>query len=136
MATTAVTLNPMLLLVGRILMASLFIVSGAKKALAFAGTAGYFAKLGMPVPEVMAALAIAIELGGGILMLIGWKTRLVAWVQILLVVIATFLAHRFWEFDASQYNAQQVQFLKNLSIIGGLFYIAAAGAGAASVDKD
>jgi putative oxidoreductase len=133
------TYNPTLLLVGRILVGALFIVAGARKimgAAGIAGTAGYFAKLGFPAPEIMAWLAVIIEIGGGLLLIIGWRTRWVAWLLALFVIIATFAAHRFWDFpDPAQYNNQLTQFLKNASIIGGLLYVAAFGAGRASVDK-
>jgi len=72
-------------------------VAGVGKAMGFAGTAGYIAKLGFPMPEVMTALAIAAEAGGAILLIIGWKTRWVAWGLAIFVVIATLAAHRFWE---------------------------------------
>jgi putative oxidoreductase len=134
MATTAG--NSVLLLIGRILIASLFLVAGTGKVLAFAGTVGYFAKLGFPAPEVMAALAAAVEIGGGLLLVLGWKTRLVAWGLAIFVAIACFSAHRFWELaDAAQYAAQQTQFLKNLAIIGGLLFVATFGPGSASVDR-
>ena len=133
-ATT--TYNPILLLAGRILVALVFLISGIKKVTAVAGTAGYFAKLGFPMPEVMAWVAIAIEVGGGVLLIIGYRTRWVAWLLALFVGIATFAAHRFWELpDPAQNNMQMVHFLKNLAVIGGLLYVAAFGAGSASVDK-
>jgi putative oxidoreductase len=130
------TYNPIVLLAGRILIALVFLISGVRKAMAVAGTAGYFAKLGFPMPEVMAWVAIVIEVGGAVLLIIGLRTRWVAWLLALFVVIATLTAHRFWELpDPAQYNMQMVQFLKNLALIGGLLYVASFGAGSASVDK-
>ena len=128
-------MNNTIALVARICLAILFIVAGAGKAMAFAGTSGYLAKLGFPVPDVMTAIAIAFELGGGILLVIGWKTRWVAWGMAIFVVIATLAAHRFWEVDAAQMTMQRLQFLKNLSILGGLLMVAAFGPGALSADK-
>lgn len=122
-------------LIGRILIAALFLVAGVGKAMAFAGTAGYLAKLGFPAPEVMTAIAIAIEAGGAILLIVGWKTRWVALGLAIFVVIATLAAHRFWEVDASQLVNQRTQFLKNLAIIGGLLLLSAFGPGSSSVDK-
>ena len=101
----------------------------------FAGTIGYFTKLGFPAPEVFAVLAIIIEIGGAILLIIGWKTRWVAWLLSLFVLIAAFAAHRFWEFDAAQYANQMNHFMKNMAIIGGLFFVASFGPGSMSVDK-
>jgi len=129
------TANPIALLAGRILIALLFLVAAWPKLTGFAGTSGYFARLGFPMPDVMTVLAIAVELGGAILLILGWRARWVAWALIVFVVIATFAAHRFWEFDASQVRNQMNHFLKNLAIIGGLLYVAAFGAGSLSLDK-
>jgi len=128
--------NPMLPLLGRILIGALFLTAGVRKLMGVAGAAAYFAKLGFPAPEVMAYLAILIEIGGGLLLIIGWKTRLISWILIAFVVIATGMAHRFWEFtDPGQYNAQLNNFLKNIAVIGGLLMYVNYGAGSASVDK-
>jgi len=124
-----------MMLVGRIGIAVLFLVPGIRKAMAVAGTAGYFAKLGFPMPEVMVWVAVLIEVGGAALLILGWQARRVAWLLILFTLIATLMAHRFWEFsDAAQYAAQMNNFLKNLAVIGGLLYVAAFGPGALSVD--
>jgi putative oxidoreductase len=123
-----------MLLVGRLLLAPLFVVSGIRKLLGVAAAAGYFAKLGLPAPEVMVWAAILIEIGGGILLIAGWQTRRIAWLLVVFVAIATAMAHRFWEYDASQYANQMNHFLKNVAIIGGLLYVAALGAGALSLD--
>ena len=135
MNPTSAQYNPMFPLIGRILLAALFVVAGIGKVTGFAGFAGYLAKLGFPAPEAMAVLAIIFELGGGILLIIGWQTRWVAWALILFTVVATFAAHRFWDFEAAQRTMQQTQFLKNLAIIGGLLMVACFGPGSASVDK-
>jgi putative oxidoreductase len=127
--------NPMLPLAGRLLMATIFLVAGIRKVLGFAGTVGYFTKLGFPAAEVFAVVAIVIEIGGAILLIAGWRTRWVAWLLVLFVAIATAMAHRFWEFDAAQFNNQLNHFLKNVAIIGGLLFVAAFGPGRASVDK-
>ena len=124
-----------MLLVGRILLALIFLVAGVRKLMAVAGSAGYFAKLGFPMPEVMVWVSIVIEIGGAALLIAGWNTRRVAWLLILFVAIATAMAHRFWQFDAAQYANQMNHFLKNLAMIGGLLYVAALGAGALSLDS-
>jgi putative oxidoreductase len=84
----------------------------------------------------MTVLSIVVELGGAILLIIGWKTRWVAWALVIFVVAATFLAHRFWEFsDPGQAMNQRNHFLKNFAIAGGLLILAAFGPGPASADK-
>ena len=128
-------MNPTFPLLARILIAPLFLVAGYNKLMAVAGTAGYFAKLGFPMPDVMVWVAIVIDIGGGLLLLIGWKTRWISWLLIAFVAIATFTAHRFWAVDAAQYANQLNAFLKNIAVIGGLLMFVAHGPGSASVDK-
>ena len=127
--------NATLLLISRIAIAAVFIVFGIRKLMAVAGTAGYFAKLGLPMPEIVVWLVILIEVLGGILLIVGWQTRMAAWILAGFVVLATAAAHRYWEFDAPQYVAQLTNFMKNLAIVGGLLMVAAVGPGRYSVDK-
>jgi putative oxidoreductase len=122
------------LLLGRILVGLLFVVAGVRKIMFVAGTAGYFAKLGFPAAELMVWLSVIIEVGGGILLIVGWKTKWVSWLLLGFVAIATATAHRYWEYDATQYVGQLNNFLKNLAIIGGLLYIIVFGPGSMSVD--
>jgi putative oxidoreductase len=124
-----------MLLIGRVLLGVLFLVAGIRKIMLYSGSVAYFTKLGFPAPEVMAVLAILIEVGGGALLILGWQTRRVSWLLVLFVVIATAMAHRFWEFDAPQYANQMNHFLKNAAIVGGLLYVAVLGAGKLSLDE-
>ena len=135
MNTTA-TYNPIVPLVGRILIGVLFLVAGIMKVLNVAGTTAYMTRLGFPMPELFTYLSIVIEVGGGILLIIGWQTRKVAWFLALYVLVALGAAHRFWEYDAAQRGNQINHFLKNLAIIGGLLFVAVVGPGSASVDKN
>ena len=134
-ATLVSTPNQLLPLIARILMGAIFLVSGIRKVMGYAATVGYLTKLGFPAPEFFAVLAIIIEIGGSILLIIGWRTRWVAWLLAVFVLVAAFAAHRFWEFDAAQATNQMNHFLKNLAIIGGLLMVACFGPGRASVDK-
>ena len=123
------------LLVGRILLALVFLIAGIRKLMAPAASAGYLAKLGFPAPEVMVWVAIAFELGGAILLIVGWKTRWAAYALALFTLVASFAAHRFWEIsDAGQYANQMNHFLKNVAIIGGMLILAVSGPGPQSVD--
>ena len=124
-----------LLLVGRILVALLFVVFGYMKLANFGGTVNYFTKWGFPLPQATAVVAIVFELGFGILLAVGWKTRLWAWALAVYTVIAAAVAHRYWTYEAAQVFAQTSFFYKNLSIVGGLLIIAAVGPGRYSVDK-
>ena len=126
--------NP-LTLIGRILLAYLFIPAGiGKLGAGFAGTAGYIASKGLPMPEVLAAIAIVIEIGAGIALLIGFKTRWAALLLALFTLGAALFFHNYWALPAEQQMMQQLMFDKNLGIVGGLLAIAAFGAGAVSLD--
>ena len=123
------------LLVARILIGILFLVAGIMKAMNIAGTTAYMTRLGFPAPVLMAYLSTIIELASGVLLIIGWQTRRVAWLLIVYVLIATGMAHRFWEYEPAQRVNQINHFLKNLALIGAMLYIAVSGPGSASVDK-
>jgi putative oxidoreductase len=87
------------------------------------------------MPQVLAALTVALELGGGILLVIGFKARWVALLFFLWLIPTTFIFHKFWGIDAAQAQAQMTNFLKNVSIMGGMLLLFAFGPGAYSVDK-
>lgn len=128
-------MNSTTMLIGRILIGVLFLVAGIMKVMNVDGTTGYMTRLGFPMPVLFAYLSIVIEVGGGILLVLGWQTRRVAWFLALYVLVALGAAHRFWEYDQAQRGNQINHFLKNLAIIGGLLFVAVSGPGRASVDK-
>jgi putative oxidoreductase len=128
-------MNATMLLAGRVLLALLFVYFGYTKMMNIAGTEQYFTKWGFPMPQVTAWLAVLFELLGGLMLIVGWKTRWAAWLLVAYVAIATAVAHRFWTYDAAQLFNQTSHFFKNISIIGGLLLLAAAGPGRLSVDK-
>ena len=125
--------NP-LSLIGRALLALLFIPAGFSKISGFAKTADYIASKGVPFQELAAAAAIGVEVGLGLLLLIGWQTRWAALGIALFTVVITFIFHNFWAVPAEQVMAQQQSFFKNIAVVGGLLTVAAWGAGAWSVD--
>ena len=122
-------------LAGRILLALIFVMSGYEKLGSFAGTAGYMAKAGIPFTEAALVIAIIIELGGGILLILGWKTCWAALAIFVFVILATLTFHNFWAVEAAQVQMQQIHFMKNLCILGGLLYVMAFGAGPLSIDN-
>ena len=127
--------NDRILLAGRALLASLFIVIGATKLLAVAGFTRYFAAKGMPLPEAMPYVAFVIEVGGGLVLLLGIKTRTMAVLFSLYTLAATLISHRFWASpDAATQGADLINFFKNLAIIGGFTLLFGAGGGRYSVD--
>ena len=121
-------------LIGRILIALLFIPSGWAKIGGFAGTVGYISSKGIPLPEVAAAIAIAVELGLGILLLVGFKTRWTALLMAIFIIVITVIFHNYWAVEAAQVMAQKMNFYKNMAIAGGTLAFAAFGAGEYSVD--
>ena len=125
--------NP-LALVGRILLALLFIPAGVGKLTGFAGTVAYTASAGVPLPQVAVALALLVEIVGGLALLLGWQTRWAALALALFTLVASFFFHKFWALPAEQAGMQQLLFYKNIAVAGGLFAFAAFGAGALSVD--
>jgi putative oxidoreductase len=122
-------------LAGRILIAAIFLLSGSGKIGGFEGTVGQIASKGMPLPELAAAGAIAVELIGGILVLVGWHARWAAAALFLFMIPTTLLFHSFWTFEPAQQTAQRIHFMKNLAIMGGILYVMAFGAGPLSVDQ-
>lgn len=116
---------------GRILIAAIFVISGFFKLMDPAGAAGAIESKGLPLPLVLAWATIAIELLGGLMLVVGYKVRVAALVIFLFTIIVTVVFHPWWA-DPAQQNA----FLKNVAILGGLLYVAAHGAGRMAVDKD
>lgn len=129
------TMTDGLALIGRVLLAWLFLVSGFDKIGAFAPTAGAIASKGLPMAEVLAAATIALEVAGGLLLVIGFKVRWVAAAFAAFTLFATFLFHAYWAMPEAQQFVQKLMFLKNLAIVGGLLFVVAFGPGRWSVDK-
>jgi putative oxidoreductase len=117
-------------LLARLFMSSLFVLYGYFKLVGFAGTVAYMGRQGLPAPTLFAALAVIIELGGGLLILFGYQTRLVALGCAIYVLIAALIAHRNFG-DGNQLS----HFMKNMAIVGGFLAITALGAGPYSVDR-
>jgi putative oxidoreductase len=114
--------------VGRVLMSLIFIVSGFGKLMAASGTIGYIASKGLPLPEAGYAIAVAVELGGGLLLLAGLGTRWVALVLALFCLVTAFVFHGFADMN------NQIHAMKNFAMAGGFLFVAAYGAGAWSID--
>jgi putative oxidoreductase len=131
-----------LALLARVLLSAVFIISGYNKfadvtgILNNAGTKHFMEMVagGAPAPTWLGYLIAAIELLGGIAILVGFKTRLAAWGLFIWVIVATYLGHPFWTMEAAARAANQAQFLKNLAIMGGMLLLTRGGAGGLSID--
>jgi putative oxidoreductase len=117
-------------LIGRILLAAIFVVSGLGKLAAAGATQGYIASVGLPAPMLVYLVAVVVELGGGVLLLIGYRTRPAALALAVFSVVAAALFHH-----ALGDQNQFIHFLKNLAIAGGLLQVVAFGPGLLSVDN-
>tara|TARA_R110000868_G_scaffold11792_2_gene57549 strand:+ start:2359 stop:2748 length:390 start_codon:yes stop_codon:yes gene_type:complete len=115
---------------GRLFLAFLFIMAGISKAGNPEGTIGYISSAGLPLPELGYAIALAAELGGGLLILVGYKTRIIAPLMALFTIAtAVFFHNNFAD------QVQQIMFMKNFAIAGGFLVLGAHGAGALSIDN-
>ena len=121
-------------LIARIVMSTMFIVSGFGKLMGFAGTVDHIAAKGVPLPEIAAVIAILIELGGGLAVLFGWKTRWAAIAYVLFLIVITPIFHNFWTMEGAARMANNINFMKNVTILGGFLLLYAFGPGRYSVD--
>lgn len=115
--------------IGRVLLASIFLISGFGKIAAPAMTIGYIGSLGLPFPELGFALAVIIEIGGGLLLVFGRHTRTAALALAAFSIATGVIFH-----NAIGDQNQMIHLLKNLALAGGLLQVAAFGAGAFSLD--
>lgn len=114
-----------LIAIGRVLLSLVFILSGISKIIDWPGTAAYMAAQGLPLVPLLLGLAAAIEILGGISLLLGWNARWGAWLLFLYLIPVTVVFHNFWALTGAEQQTQLVNFLKNLSIMGGLLLVAA-----------
>lgn len=121
-------------LAGRILLAALFLWSGVDKIVHYSGAVGYVANAGLPFPDVLLILSIAVELAGGIALVLGWKARWAAALIFLYLIPVTAVFH---DPIAAGAHAQEqlIHMMKNLSIMGGMLVLAAFGPGAWSLER-
>ena len=122
-------------LLGRVLLAAIFIWSGFAKLTGFEGVAEGIAAKGLPMPTVLAAIAVAMELGGGLLLLIGLRARWIALLFVLFLLVITPMYHDFWNSAADAVMGQKINFMKNVAIMGGMLMVFAFGPGRYSADR-
>lgn len=120
--------------VGRLLLALMFILSGFGKLGNIEGTAAFVASGGLPAPTFLAVAVGALELFGGLALVAGYQVRLAGLALGLFTVAASVVFHAWWSAPAAQQYVTQLLFMKNISVAGGMLLISALGAGPLSID--
>lgn len=125
-------------LISRLLIIAIFVQGAFGKIMGWAGQASYMQSHQLPVQLIPAMLGIAlfIEVGGVLCLLLGWKARVAAFVMFLYLGMVSVLLHNFWALHGASAGGMQTQFLKNVGIMGGLLMIAANGPGKWSLDDE
>jgi putative oxidoreductase len=124
-----------LLLIGRVMIALVFMQSGFGKLMDIPTFAASLGRNGVPAPMFFAYLGGAVEFLTGLTLLLGFATRYTAAMLVLFIIVATLISHRYWEFtDPAQRRPQAINFAKNMAMIGGALFVFVAGAGRASLD--
>jgi putative oxidoreductase len=132
---SAAGVNDAMLAIGRVVIAILFVMSGLEKVMDLDGTAAAIGGKGLPLPDVLAIATAVLELGGGLLIIVGWQTRLIALALAIFSAIAAYFFHDFWHYPPGvEHTNNMIHFMKNVSIIGGFLMLCAAGAGRYSLD--
>ena len=120
-------------MLGRVLIALIYLLSGYGKITGFESTVGYIASKSLPLPQLAAIGAIIVELGGGMMLVVGWKTRWATGALFVFTALAGLLFHNFWAVPAAEAPNQMTHFLKNVSILGGLLFVVVHGSGPLSI---
>jgi putative oxidoreductase len=120
---------------GRILLSMIFVVSGIGKLSAIATTSAHMASSGIPYSNDLVWGAVALELGGGILLIVGLLTRLVAFAFFFYTLALAVIFHGYWTMTGAAAHAQHTTFFEHLTIMGGMLYVVAFGAGPYSIDS-
>ncbi len=121
-------------LVARVLIGVVFLTSGFGKLTGLEAFTASLARQGVPFTTIMAPVGAAVELFGGVALVLGVGTRYAALLMVLFVIVATLISHRFWELEGAVRATQRVQFMKNVAIDGGLLLLFVTGGGRLSLD--
>lgn len=122
------------LLIGRLCISAIFILAGVGKFLDFEGTSQYMASKGMTMIPYFLVGAALVEFFGGLSIFLGYRTRFGASLLLLFLIPTTYIFHDFWNLQGMEQHMMFIEFMKNLSIFGGLFYVLGAGPGKFSLD--
>lgn len=127
--------QPLVLLIARVLLMLLFVLFGYQKLIHFGGTVTYMTALGTPLPTFAALIAVVLEFFAGLAIVIGYYTRPIALILAVYTLATAIIGHPFWSLSGPEQMAAEINFYKNISIIGGLLLLSVSGAGRYSVDK-
>src|ERR1700691_3530732 len=120
---------------GRFLLALIFVLAGIRKLGAVAATAAIMEKHGIPHADMLVWGAIALELGGGLALMLGFLARLAALALFFYVAVLAVMFHPFWTFTGEAFGAERGAFYGHLSMMGGMLFVVAFGAGPYSIDS-
>ena len=127
--------RPMTALLARTAMAAIFVVSGSAKLVDVAGTAEHMTRVGIPYPETLAMLVGIAEILGAVALIFGALTRAGALGLLIFLIPTTLIFHNFWASSPAEYQMQQINFMKNFTIMGGMLMVWAFGPGRIAMDK-
>jgi putative oxidoreductase len=129
-------LHTLPLLIGRLLLGLYFILPGIMKITGYSGTVAYMTAHNVPMISILLPLTIAMQIAGGIALIIGYQGKLVAFILAILVLVISIYMHNFWVYEQGMERAHEMQnFIKNLAIMAGLLVISATGTGKFSVSS-
>ena len=129
------TTQGVLTVVGRVFIVTIFLLSAVgNKIPQFQGVAQHMAEAGVPAPQFMLTGAILFLIAGSLSIALGFRARVGAGLLLTFLVLATYFFHNFWALEGDAANAQMIQFMKNLSMMGTMLFIIATGSGKWSLD--
>jgi len=131
---TSNTAQNITLLLGRIFLSLIFIIAGIDKIIHFQWAVQAINVAGLPLAEALTVIALFFELIGGLMVFFGWKTRIGAWLLVIFIVAVSVIFHQYWNEPTATAANQVHHFMKNVSMLGGMLYIIACGAGKFSFD--
>jgi len=120
--------------IGRLLLGGMFLLAGLDKFGGLDGLAGFIGSRGLPLPGLLAPAVAVFEVIAGLALIAGWQARWSALALAAFTLLASVLFHNYWAMPAEQQMVQQMLFMKNMAIVGGLLMVTALGAGPGSVD--
>jgi len=123
-----------LVTIGRVLLSSIFVLSGIGKLGAIAATSAHMASAGIPYANDLVWGAVALELGGGVLLIVGFLTRLVGLAFFFYTMTLAVIFHAYWTMTGAAAHSQYSVFFEHVAIMGGMLYVVAIGAGPFSID--